>query len=356
MTGREELEKYYQILCHDYPTFLDKYIETKMMQRLATIGQFCGSDYTNLYNCRYWYSRLDHCVACALMTWHFTGDKKQTLAALFHDSGTPIFSHCVDYLLEDYINQESAEINIKEVLLNSLEILNLLKEDHVLLEDVIDIERYSIVENKKPKICVDRLEGVLHTGLIWHQFWQLEDIKEIYDDIVVLNNEDNELEIGFGDLKIADKFFEGVFYYGIALQKNEDKFMMQFIADCLRELLDKKIDFASLYTMSEKEAIDLFLSDQEIRDKWLVFVNADKLCRSDEKSNQYYSVSVDCKKRFVVPLVIDNGKVGRLDQVSKRCKNLISEYLNFNDSKYSYLEGIEKIDRRKQKRRKKITF
>ncbi len=36
------------------------------------------------------------------MTWHFTHDKKETIAVLLHDVGTPCFAHCIDYVFGDY--------------------------------------------------------------------------------------------------------------------------------------------------------------------------------------------------------------------------------------------------------------
>ncbi|MGI6325153.1 MAG: hypothetical protein ACOXZS_04370 [Bacilli bacterium] len=44
---------------------------TKTLQRLAGIGFLCGIDYTKLYanEIKYWYSRLDHSIGCALITW-----------------------------------------------------------------------------------------------------------------------------------------------------------------------------------------------------------------------------------------------------------------------------------------------
>lgn len=50
------------------------------------------------------------------MTWHFTHDKKETLAALLHDIGTPCFAHTIDFLLGDSINQESSEETLSDVI------------------------------------------------------------------------------------------------------------------------------------------------------------------------------------------------------------------------------------------------
>lgn len=334
-----EIINYFKILSSDYPNFIDKYIRTLEMQRLHSIGQFCGCDYTKLHSCKYWYSRLDHSIACALMTWHFTKNKTQTLCALFHDLGTPAFSHCVDYLLNDFLDQESSEKNINEIILNSDQITRYLTEDKISIDEVLDINRYTIVENKKPKICVDRLDGILHTGLVWCHFWELKDIKEIYDDIVVLTNEQNEQELGFNDLKIADEFFKGTFKYSVALQQNEDKLTMQFIADCLRKLIDNKsITFQSLYLLSEQEIINIIKNDNSINAKWGIFENASVLTRTDVKPEDKYFISVDCKKRYAIPLIRHNKQVVRLNKISKDCDNLLNEYLNYNDSKFAYID------------------
>lgn len=335
-----ELEQYHKILCSEYPYFIDKYIEILELQRLKFIDQFCGAYYTKLYNIKYWYSRLDHSISVALMTHHFTGDKEQTLAALFHDLGTPCFSHCIDYLLNDPINQASSEVDIYDIINNS-SIKDLLKEDGIDINLFKDISKYSIVENEKPKICVDRLDGVLHTCLIWLQYFDINDIKEIYDDLTILINENNEQEIGFKNIEIADKFFEGVFEYSMALQKNDDKYFMQYEADAIRVAINKKLfTISDLYKLKENQVIDI-LKNNVI--SYNIFENCNSVISTDIKPNQYY-VSVESKKRYVNPLVMIDNKVVRLSNVSNICKQLLDEYQNFHDKKYVYIKDIKQIN------------
>ena len=335
----DELVKYFKILSNDYPNFIDKYIKTKEMQRLHSIGQFCGCDYTKLYSCKYWYSRLDHSIACALMTWHFTKDKKQTLGALFHDLGTPAFSHCIDYLLNDSIKQESSEKNITDIISNSKEITKLLEEDKININDVTDIGKYTIVENERPKICVDRLEGILHTGLVWCHFWQIRDIEEIYNNITVLINEENEQEIGFTNISIANKFYEGAYKYSIVLQQNENKFTMQFISGTLKKLLDNKIIFLeNLYSLSEQEIINIIKENDLTSKNWKTFENTETIHREETKPKNKYYVSIECKKRYVIPLIKQENNIIRLNKISKDCEKLLNDYLNYNDTKYSYID------------------
>ena len=336
----EELKEYFKVFSTSYPHFLDKYIDSLELQRLSTIGQFCGCDYTKLYNIKYWYSRLDHSIVTALMAWNFTKDKKQTIAALFHDLGTPAFSHCIDYLLGDTTKQETSERDIADFISNSDKLKEYLELDDTTIEDIISLEKYTVLENKKPKLCVDRLEGVLHTGLIWRQFWQLEDIRSIYSNIIVLKNEDKEDEIGFKDINSAFKFFEGVYKYSMVLQQNENKFALQFISDCIKYLIDcGRLNIDDLYKYSEKEIVELFTRDIKLSKSWDIFSNTEQIKRSSRKPNVEYFVSVDTKKRYVVPLCMHNGKIVRLNTVSKECKNLLDDYMNYKDSKYAYIKN-----------------
>ncbi len=339
----KELKEYFMILCNnDYPEFIEKYITTEELQRLSKIGQFCGCDYTNLYNIKCWYSRLDHSVACALITWNFTKDKKQTISALVHDLGTPAFSHCIDYLLGDFANQESSERDIFSIINNSKELKNILLEDNITVEDVANMEKHTILENKKPKICADRLEGVLHSVLIWLNKWPLNEVEEVYRNIIVLKNEDDEAELGFKNKLSAEKFYEAAYEYSIALQQNEDKYTMQFISDILKATINKKIlTMEVLYKLSEAEIINTIKKDNELNNKWNIFVNANELIRINNEPKDVYYVSVEAKKRYVIPLCIYKNKTLRANDCSSKINKLLQSYLNYKDTKYSYIPGIK---------------
>ena len=89
---------------------------------------------------------MDHSIAVALIVWHFTHDKKQALAGLFHDIATPVFKHCVDYLNGDFMTQESTEDLTTEIIKNSKEIMSLLKRDGIKIEEVDNYHIYPIAE------------------------------------------------------------------------------------------------------------------------------------------------------------------------------------------------------------------
>ena len=153
----EEVKNYFKILSPVFPKWLFPYIETVEMQRIGKISMNCGTDYTKFFQVKYFYSNLDHSVGVALIIWHFTHDKTQTLAGLFHDIATPVFKHCIDFMNKDYEKQEFTEERTKEIIKNSLEIQKLLKKDGIKLEEVSNYKIYPIADNNIPGLSADRL-------------------------------------------------------------------------------------------------------------------------------------------------------------------------------------------------------
>ena len=73
------------------PAFLRELALTPAMQRLADVGMNCGCEYTRFKRFRRLrpYSRLEHSLGAARIVWHFTGDRIQSAATLFHDIAAP---------------------------------------------------------------------------------------------------------------------------------------------------------------------------------------------------------------------------------------------------------------------------
>ena len=71
-----EIKEYFKILSNEIPDFLNKYINTKEMQKQSGISVSCGTYYTKLFDKMIWYSSLDHSVAVSLIVWHFTKNNK----------------------------------------------------------------------------------------------------------------------------------------------------------------------------------------------------------------------------------------------------------------------------------------
>lgn len=325
----------------DYPTFIDKYLKTKTLKRLKNVTQFCGCDYTKLYSPLFLYTRYDHSLVVAHMTWHFTQDKKETIASLLHDIGTPCFAHTIDYVFGDYINQESSEKDIIEMMSQDEELLNCLKEDKISLEELQDLTKYEILENKSPKLCTDRLDGVLHTCSIWLHTHTLSEIKEVYDNLVVLKNEEGKKEIGFQEEKVAVKFVDMVKNYAVALQKNENKFTMDFIANVIKKAVEKNL--ITIEDLYEKKESDIIKKLETNFKTWKIFNETTTLVKTNKKPKSFY-VSVNTKKRNVIPLINIENKNIRITEISEEAKKMQEYIKEFKDAKYAYIEEIKEIN------------
>ena len=139
--------KFFKILSEDYPDWLDDYINTRELQTQKYISVTCGKIYSDLFNGMEYYSSLDHSIAVALIIWHFTHDKKQTLAGLFHDISTPAFKHCVDFMNGDHLKQESTEELTTVFIKRSDDVLKLLERDGIKVEEIDDYHIYPIADN-----------------------------------------------------------------------------------------------------------------------------------------------------------------------------------------------------------------
>ena len=236
------------------PDFLQKYLQTSSMIRLKNIGYFCGMDYASkhIYNFKEKISRYDHSLTVALLTWKFTNSKEATIAGLFHDIATPCFSHVIDYMNKDYENQESTEEYTKEIIENNKEIQECLKEDNILAENVIDFKRYSIVDNNRPKLCADRLDGIILTGIAWTKTIDKSDIINIVNDLAVYENEKNEKELGFKTKSIAIKALDTSNEIDKFCHTNEDNYMMELLAKITQIAIQNKIiTYNDLYYIDE---------------------------------------------------------------------------------------------------------
>ena len=344
----KEVRQYFKILSPEFPEWLLEYIETPEMQRISKISMSCGTDYTKVFNVKYFYSNLEHSVGVALIIWNFTKDKKQTLAGLFHDISTPAFKHVIDFLNGDHETQESTEEYTTKMIKNSKEIMALLERDNIKLEEVNDYKLYPIADNDTPQLSADRFEYTFSSGLTFHRVWELDAIKECYNNIIILKNEDGIDELGFKDLSVAEKYISIISNLWPAWITNSDKATMQFLADIIKVMHARGfIAKEDLYTLSEKEIINKILNceDTNLSQVFNSFQEATIVYDSETPVQDKYCVSVMAKRRYIVPLVQQSNNAKRIDSLSQQAKKDINTYLSFRTSKYAYFDfGFNPMD------------
>ena len=297
------LTYYNELGINNIPSFLTKYLEVPSLKRLKKISYFCGMDYASkdIYNFSEKITRFDHSLTVSLLSYKLTQDKKTSLAGLLHDISTPCFSHVIDYMNKDYEKQESTEEYTNKIINNDKELLNCLKEDNSNIDDV-DFKKYTIVDNERPKSCVDRIDGVILTGIGWTKNINKTDIKNIVNDLDVYNNEYNELEIGFKSKEIAKKVIDISKSIDIYCHSSEDNYMMELLSRITKlAVLKKYIKYEDLYHLNEKELFRILnnVSDLEI----IILLHVFKNIKKKDIPN---TLIPNVKKRKLLPLI--NGK------------------------------------------------
>ena len=263
--------EFYQKQLGEIPSFLEKYLRCPSMIRLKKVGYFCGMDYAskNIYNFQEKISRYDHSLSVALMVWKLTHNEKSTLAGLFHDISTPCFAHAIDYMNEDFEKQESTELFTQDIILNDQELMKCLKEDHILPEEVISFKDYSVVDNERPRLCADRLDGIILTSISWTKEILFDDIENIINDMIIIQNEEGQEEIAFQNTKVVDRIIELNDEIDEYCHSSEDNYMMSLLGQIAKKGIEKNLFcYEDLYSMNEEEILKILnqSSDEEIKE------------------------------------------------------------------------------------------
>lgn len=353
--------RYHKILSADMPQFLEKYLTLPILERLKGVGLLCGTDWTQFFKNNFFYSRFEHSVGVALIVWNFTHDKAQTIAGLLHDVSTPAFSHVSDFRKGDALTQTATEDQNSLMLASCPKLLECLKADNLLLEQVNDYHKYPIADNEVPGLSADRLEYMFPSGAALAGNWSLkssftfDEIEQIYADIVICKNEDNIDELGFKTQSIAELYFERILDIAYFLQHNEDKMAMQFPAEILNLAIEQNLlQEEDFFTKSEKEIIDkldeLLIQNSNARENstkekklcsyYKTYRTFTSITRSETPLPEHFCVNVEVKKRYINPLVVTKPQDGkllkarRLTELSHLANEKKIAFLNYKDAKF----------------------
>ena len=351
-TRAYDIKKYHKILSPDYPDFLDKYIALPVLQRLRGVGLLCGTDWTKLYKNRFYYSRLDHSVGVALIIWHFTHDKAQALAGLFHDASTPVFSHVSDFRKGDALTQTATEAPNESLLKNDKALCGLLAEDGLSVDQICDYHIYPVADNEIPQLSADRLEYMFPSGMALDGSWDLASIERAYNDITVLKNENGIDELGFKTLEIAEDYCRRFCMIGHILQLNENKLTLHMLGQIMNLAVEQGVlhedDFMN---KSEREIMDKMEHIAALREPqgpqgpqnkltrmYHTFRTMTKIEHTDHAlpADEYFCISLNVKQRYIDPLVGSR----RLSAISPFAHKIIEDFKAYHDTSYGCVKLV----------------
>lgn len=263
------------------PEFLNKYLTLSSLNRLKEVGYFCGMDYasSNIYNFKEYISRYMHSLSTSLLVYYLTKDKRCTLQALFHDISTPVFSHVIDYMNKDYIYQETTEEFTELILKSDKKLLEYLELDKIPLDNLVNFKFSTIVDSPRPKMCADRLDGIILNGSYWTKTLNEKDIFNIIKSTELYINEESIPEIGFNNITAYNKVVETNDLTNIEMHSNYDNYMMELLANITRYLINKEyIKYEDLYFLTENKIFKLInnIEDKELKEYVFLFKNIKK--------------------------------------------------------------------------------
>lgn len=366
------VEKYNNLNKQNSNNILDKYFETKTLQRLKGKGLFCGMDYIGIDNLipNEYYSRFDHSKNVAYTAWKLSEDLRIALTGAFHDVGSMSFAHVNSFKKGDSLKQESDELNIKDVLLKDKELLEYLRADDINLEDVISTKKYPLIDKKIPALCLDRVDGILATCLFWAKSHSFKEIEALYNMLTYFDNLNginydifNERLKNFnGEIVLSEyskaeyeDFFKAINTYSKLLLTKEDRYLMEILGLTLKYYEDiGLINENDLFELSEQEIISKILNSnygdilkdvlslKEVsyttnKDKGLVIVSKPKIrqanplclgqmevCEIDGISGNFYR---ELNNLYEDIKLTDKPIVGKLD---KDTVKILSKYKKAN--------------------------
>ena len=315
------------IYSDDFPLFIEELINTPEFKRLENVGMNCGCEYTSfpIFAKGKEYTRYKHSIGVALIIWHFTKDIKQSIAGLLHDISSPVFAHVVDFLNGDHENQESTEEKTEEIIENSEEIQKILKKYNLTTKDVYDYHMYPIADNDSPLLSADRLEYTLGNAF-YYDFKSMDELKDMYDDLVVSKNEFGQDEISFKSLDKTTEFASVSILNSKVYTADYDRFSMQYLADLLKLAVDKKvITLDDLYT-TEDVVIHKLIQDEELKSKFDDFTRFSKIVVKKDMPSEGYWINVPAKRRYINPQLVSKERVADLsEELSKEIEDFLKE-------------------------------
>lgn len=351
------LSEYHKILCpeSDYPEFIKKYLEVPALKRLGGVGLLCGTDWTPLYKNRLYYSRLDHSVGVALIVWHFTHDKAQTIAGLLHDISTTVFSHVSDFRKGDALTQTFTEGPTASIIRGDSQLQALLAADGLTNEQVEDYHIYPVADNEIPQLSADRLEYMFPSGMALDGSWTMEEIKRCYNDIEILTNEDGNPELGFKTVEIAEEYCRHFCMIGHILQLNENKLTLHLLGQIMNlaenlgvvkeeefmmlseaQIIEKLENWSKNFKENQREE---FRADKKsflyCLFKAFRTMTSIEHTRTALQDKEYFCVNLKVKQRYINPLVqLENGSALRLYEVSKKARKIIDDFKSYKDTEW----------------------
>lgn len=316
---------HYGMLIYDpvYGTFhitepvLLELINSKPVQRLKGISQYGLPP--DMYH-HQGFSRYDHCRGVMLLLRKLSASLPEQVAGLLHDVSHTAFSHVVDWVQGSQA-QEDFQDKVHEKMILQSEIPSILEKHGFDVHEIIDIKRYSLLEQPSPNLCADRVDYALREFLDWvnpaivpHCVESLQS----YNGRIIFTSQEAASEFAKNFLKCQTK------HWGSA----ETVVRYHLLAKALRISLDEKI--LTHEDLFQDDAFVLSKLEQSAHPQILQILTILKGKIKYSITDKNPDIVTRKKFRYVDPEFMENGQISMLSNVDAIYASLIKEHQEIN--------------------------
>lgn len=290
-------------------------INSKEMQRLKGINQY-GT--WGLWNQKYNTTRFEHSLGVYFLLKRFKASYIEQIAGLLHDINHTAFSHVIDYVLGDPKIQEHGDKHHESILLNS-SIPKLLEKYRIKVEQVLDKDAFSLLENPLPDLCCDRIDYCMRDSLIYGTA-TIEDVKIVlssitaYNNEIIMKNRESAKKLANMYLSTSKEFWVNFIQTGI----------YRLAADAFKLGLRRRIITEQDFYLMDQQLLDKLLhsGDKEIIEKFKVITNQSIKIGTKED----HDLVAHGKARFIDPKFTEENEIKRLSDIDENFKKEIKNF------------------------------
>ncbi len=293
-------------------------LKSPSILRLKNISQFGIPDkYYHFKN----FSRYEHSVGVMILLKKLGATLEEQIAGLLHDVSVLTFSHIVDWVfangregIEDYHD------TIHEKFIKKTEIPKILKKFKFSLERILNEENFSLLENKIPDLCADRVDYSFREFKDWLNPKIVNScIKELvnYNGEIVFNNRKDAFDFAVNFLELQTKHWGG----------QEAIIRYHLFSKALKIALDEKILLEKDFYKDELFILNKFENAQDQRIKEIFKILKKKKIKKKKNDSGQKIIK---KFRYVNPKVISNGKLVRLSKLNSEFTKIINKHKEKN--------------------------
>ena len=341
-TRNEKLRELHSIYSKDISDYIVSLSDIRLLNRISSVSKNKGVELSTFNVFPFKYSRLDHSFGVACILEHFKQDILHITMGLLHEAHKPSFSFSVDYLIDYFKLKDYEKKTLFDVLVNSKSYLDNSLSREVSIADLVNYKKYKLGFATFPKLSAETLEFILYNAYFTN-LCESKEIEELYNNISICKNEENDEEFCFTDISLATKFFKISLEIGRKRRSYEAKITEQLIADVLMLMIRREeISIDDLYKYSDDELIALGKSstDKRIQEGWQEIENLCKVYTKFTPTNDRlkYCVKVEDRSIYIDPLIKTKMGNFRLSSISENVEREIKNYFETDTDMYMYID------------------